>query len=323
MDLGVHTPPLYDRSLGEALDYLSELGVSAIEPGTGGHPGDDHLPREEYLGDEDAQAELGELLDEHGMYISALATHNNPLHPDGERASRADTELRETIELAAQLDIDAVTCFSGLPAGSPGDEVPNWITAPWPTEHADAHEYQWEEVAIPYWRDLAEYAAGHGVTLAVEAHPNMLVHEPHGLLRLREATNEYVGANFDPSHFYWQGIEVTEAIRLLGERDAIHHFHAKDTGIYDANAREKGVLDTTPYTDEVDRSWIFRSVGYGHGEDHWKEIVSTLRMVGYDGTISIEHEDSLTSSLEGLEKAVDLLDRAIFETTPGDAYWAE
>jgi DNA-(apurinic or apyrimidinic site) lyase len=132
-----------------------------------------------------------------------------------------------------------------------------------------------------------------------------------------------VGANFDPSHLYWQGIDATEAIRYLGERDAIHHFHAKDTSIYEANKRTKGVLDASQYTDEAERSWLFRTVGYGHGEAHWKEVVSTLRMVGYDGALSIEHEDSLTSSREGLEKAVDVLTRAIFETEPGDAFWAE
>jgi DNA-(apurinic or apyrimidinic site) lyase len=151
----------------------------------------------------------------------------------------------------------------------------------------------------------------------------MLVYEPEGLVRLREATNDRIGANFDPSHLYWQGIDVTEAIRYLGRYDAIHHVHAKDTAVYESNARLKGVLDTTPYTDEANRSWLFRSVGYGHGERHWKEIVSTLRMVGYDGALSIEHEDSLTSPTEGLEKAVDVLGRAVFETTAGDAYWAE
>jgi len=83
------------------------------------------------------------------------------------------------------------------------------------------------------------------------------------------------------------------------------------------------VLDTTDYTDEPNRSWLFRSIGYGHGESHWKDVVSTLRMVGYEGALSIEHEDSLTSATEGLEKAVDVLSRAMFETTPGDAYWAE
>ena len=322
MDIGVLTVPLGDQSLDEALAYLDGIGVDAVEIGCGGYPGSDHLDRGELLDDEAAQADLHDLLDEHGLRVSALATHNNPLHPDDDRAATADTELREAITLADQLDVNTVTCFSGLPAGGPNDEVPNWVTAPWPQEHADAHEYQWE-VATEYWSDLADHAADHGVDVAIEMHPNMLVYEPHGLLKLRDATNEYLGANFDPSHLYWQGIDVTAAIRLLGEYGAIHHFHAKDTKVYEEQAREKGVLDTTPYTQEPDRSWLFRSIGYGHDEGHWKDVVSTLRMVGYDGVLSIEHEDSLTSAREGLEKAVDVLDRAVFETQPGDAYWAE
>ena len=323
MDIGVLTVPLGDQSIEEAFAYLSGLGVDAVELGVGGWPGQGHLDRGDYLDDERAQAELDELLAEHDLRISALATHNNPLHPDEERADEADRELREAVELADQLGVDTVTCFSGLPAGAPGDTTPNWVTAPWPTEHADALDYQWDEVAIPYWRELAAHADDHGVNLAIEMHPNMLVYEPTGLLALREATNERVGTNFDPSHLYWQGIDVTEAIRFLGEHDAIHHVHAKDTKVYESNARVKGVLDTTGYTEEADRSWLFRSIGYGHGEGHWKDVVSTLRMVGYEGALSIEHEDSLTSSREGLEKAVDLLSRAVFETEPGDAYWAE
>ncbi|MBP1921693.1 DNA-(apurinic or apyrimidinic site) lyase [Halorubrum alkaliphilum] len=322
MDLGVLTVPLGDQSIDQAFAYLSDLGVDAVELGVGGWPGEGHIDRQAYLDDDRAQAELDELLDEYDLRISALATHNNPLHPEEERADDADRELREAIELADQLGVDTVTCFSGLPAGAPGDSTPNWITAPWPNEHAEAHEYQWDEVAIPYWADLAEHADAHGVDVAIEMHPNMLVYEPTGLLALREATNERIGANFDPSHLYWQGIDITEAIRFLGEHDAIHHFHAKDTKVYESNVRLKGVLDTTVYTDEPDRSWLFRSIGYGHDESHWKDVVSTLRMVGYEGALSIEHEDSLTSSREGLEKAVDVLSRAVFETEPGEAYWA-
>jgi DNA-(apurinic or apyrimidinic site) lyase len=322
MQLGVLTVPLGDQSLDDALAYLDGIGVDAVEIGCGGHPGQDHLDRKAHLDDPDRQADLRETLDAHDMDVSALATHNNPLHPDEEHAEEADRELREAIELADQLDVGTITCFSGLPAGGPNDEVPNWVTAPWPTEHADAHDYQWE-VAIDYWSDLAEHAAAHDVEVAVEMHPNMLVFEPTGMARLREETNEYIGANFDPSHLYWQGIEVTKAIRFLGERDAIHHFHAKDTKVYEANSRLKGVNDTTVYTEEVDRSWLFRSIGYGHGEEHWKDVVSTLRLVDYDGTLSIEHEDALTSPREGLEKAVDVLSRAVFETQPGEAYWAE
>lgn len=322
MDIGVLTVPLHNQSIEDAFEYLAGIGVTAVELGTGGFVGEGHISRDAYLGDEDAQAELHALLDEHDLRISALSTHNNPLHPDEDQASTADTELRETIELADELGVGVVNGFSGLPAGGPNDEIPNWITAPWPTEHKEAHEYQWD-VAVEYWSDLAEHAATHDVRVGIEMHPNMLVYEPTGMMQLREATNEYIGANFDPSHLYWQGIDVTDAIRYLGSEDAIHHVHAKDTKVYEANSRIKGVLDTTDYTEEPDRSWLFRSIGYGHGETHWKDVVSTLRMVGYDDVMSIEHEDSLTSSTEGLEKAVDVLQRAVFETTPGEAYWAE
>jgi len=322
MQVGVITVLLADQDLEEALAYLDDIGVEAVELACGGFVGDDHLPVEEFLDDEPTQSELHALLDEYDMDVSALATHNNPLHPDEERAERADAQLRDAIRLASQLEVDTVTGFSGLPGGAPGDSTPNWITAPWPPEHAEALEYQWEEVGIPYWQEMAAFTDDHGVDVAIEMHPNMLIYEPEGLVRLREATNDRIGANFDPSHLYWQGIDATEAIRHLGEHDAIHHFHAKDTRIYEHNARRKGVLDTAPYTDEPNRSWLFRSVGYGHGEEHWKDIVSTLRMIGYDGTLSIEHEDSLTSPTEGLEKAVDVLNRAVFTTTPGEAYWA-
>ena len=322
MDIGVLTVVLGGEPLSDVVEYLSELGVGAVELGCGGFVGDDHLSREAMLDDEEEQERLLALVEEHDLRISALSTHNNPLHPDEERAERAATEIREAVRLADQLGVDTVNTFSGLPAGSPAGDVPNWITAPWPPEHADALEYQWEEVAIPRWTALAEHAADHEVNIGIEMHPNMLVYEPTSMLRLREATNEYVGANFDPSHLYWQGIDVTEAIRFLGEHDAIHHAHAKDTALSEHNARVKGYLDTSPYTDEADRSWLFRSIGYGHGESHWKDVVSTLRMVGYEGALSIEHEDSLTSGREGLEKAVDVLERAVFETKPGEAYWA-
>ena len=322
MKLGVLTVPLGEQPRSDAFETLSALGIDCVELGVGGYPGEDHLDRRAALDEPSVRAALEADLDAFDLSVSALATHNNPIHPDEERAAAADTELREAIELAAALDVNTVTCFSGLPAGGPNDEVPNWITAPWPTEHRDAHEYQWN-VATNYWAELAAFAADHGVDIAIEMHPNMFVYEPHGLLKLRKATNKRIGANFDPSHLYWQGIDVIEAIRLLGERDAIHHVHAKDTKIYESQAREKGVLDTTDYTDEPNRSWLFRSIGYGHDEAHWKDLVSTLRMVGYEGALSIEHEDSLTSSTEGLEKAIDVLSRALFTTEPGEAYWAE
>jgi sugar phosphate isomerase/epimerase len=81
------------------------------------------------------------------------------------------------------------------------------------------------------------------------------------------------------------------------------------------------VLDTKPYTDEQNRGWIFRTCGYGHGAEWWKEFVSTLRMFGYDDVLSIEHEDSLLSSEEGLSKAAKFLNEIVLKETPGAAWW--
>jgi DNA-(apurinic or apyrimidinic site) lyase len=322
MDGGVLTVPLGDWSRNRAFEYLAGLGVTAVELGAGGHPGTAHLSPERVLDDAEKQQELTAQVDDHGLRISALATHDNPLHPDEERAESRDGGLRRAIELAAELDVGTVTCFSGLPAGGPDDDVPNWITAPWPPEHREALAYQWEQAA-DYWADVASLAEDHGVDVAIEMHPNMLVHEPHGLVRLREATNDRIGANFDPSHLYWQGIDAAAAVRYLGDHDAIHHVHAKDTELYPDNVETRGTLDAQSYENERDRSWLFRTVGYGHGEDHWRELVSALRIVGYDGALSIEHEDALLSSREGLEKAVDLLDDVVIESQPGEAFWAE
>jgi sugar phosphate isomerase/epimerase len=105
----------------------------------------------------------------------------------------------------------------------------------------------------------------------------------------------------------------------LGE--AIFYVHAKDTQIYDRNLPLTGVLDTKPYTDERNRAWIFRTCGYGHGAEWWREFVSTLRMYGYDYVLSIEHEDSLLSPEEGLTKAASFLQEIVITEQPAAAWW--
>ncbi|MGN1128950.1 MAG: sugar phosphate isomerase/epimerase, partial [Candidatus Flemingiibacterium sp.] len=93
--------------------------------------------------------------------------------------------------------------------------------------------------------------------------------------------------------------------------------------IDEMNTKTNGVLDTKHYADEIHRSWIFRSLGYGHDLGVWKDMMSALRLVGYDGPISIEHEDSLMSIDEGLRKAVEFLKQVIIsEPKPGTMSWA-
>ncbi len=180
--------------------------------------------------------------------------------------------------------------------------------------------WQWEKKVAPYWIKRAKFAADHGVKIAIEMHPGFVVYSPETMLKLRAIAGVNLGCNYDPSHMFWQGIDPIAAIRILG--DAIFHVHAKDTQIYGRNLPMSGVLDTKSYTDERNRSWIFRTCGYGHDAGWWREFVSTLRMYGYDYVLSIEHEDSLMSAEEGLTKAVRFLSEIVIRERPGVAYWA-
>lgn len=323
MKIGVlTTQPFPDQSLEEVLEYLSDMGVECVELSCGGFLGSTHMDPEKALEDKSERRRISNLLKEYDMEISAISAHGNPIHPQEEKAETYDNDLRTAIELASKLDVGVVNGFSGCPGASEDAKHPNWITFPWPGEHTEALEWQWEECIIPYWTDLSEFADEKDVDIGIEMHPNMSVYNPETMIKLREETNDRIGANFDPSHLYWQGIDVLEAIQELGERDAIKHFHAKDTRIYDHHRRLNGVLDAKPLSDIRNRAWNFRSVGYGHGESHWKDIISTLRLVGYDDVLSIEHEDLLASTQEGLEKAIDLLKRAAFrEERKGEDHW--
>ena len=212
--------------------------------------------------------------------------------------------------------------FSGCPGGSPEDKTPNWVTCPWPDDFSHIVEYQWNEVLVPYWKKMTAFAAEHGIKkIAFEMHPGFCVYNPETLMKLRNLVgSDLIGANFDPSHLFWQGIDPVYAIRYLGK--AIYFFHAKDTKIDEINTKTHGVLDTKHYGDEIHRSWIFRSVGYGHDYQVWKDMMSALRMVGYDDAISIEHEDSLMTPNEGLQKAIAFLKEVLMYEDKGAMWWA-
>jgi sugar phosphate isomerase/epimerase len=218
------------------------------------------------------------------------------------------------------LGVPVVNTFSGLPAGAPQDSMPNWVTCPWPPHFLEILDYQWNQVAIPYWREVAPFAGEHGVKIALEMHPGMLVYNVETMLRLREAAGPAIGCNFDPSHLFWNGADPVAAIRKLG--DAIYHVHGKDCYVDPFNISVNGCNDNKPYDQIVNRAWTFRSVGYGHGTTVWKDIVSAFRVTGYDYVISIEHEDALMSGDEGLAKGVAMLQEVNIFEQPGEMFWA-
>ena len=318
MKVGVFTPLLSQHSLDDVLRTLKGHQIDTVELGTGNYPGDDHC-KLTMLEDDAALAEFRQKLAREAFTISALSCHGNPLHPDAARASHDREVSRKTILLAEKLGVPVVVDFSGCPGDSPQSVRPNWVTCPWPPEYLETLQWQWDQVAAPYWISHAKFAAEHGVKIAIEMHPGFLVYNPETMLKLRALAGPAIGCNYDPSHMFWQGIDPIAAIRLLG--DAIFHVHAKDTQIYDRNLPMTGVLDTKSYADERNRAWIFRTCGYGHGEEWWREFVSTLRMFGYDSVLSIEHEDSLLSPGEGLAHAAKFLNQIIPRDPPAAAWW--
>jgi sugar phosphate isomerase/epimerase len=323
MRLGLLTVLYSGTPLEQVLDKVAEMGVEAVELGTGGFPGSAHCDPDELLADESKARALKDGIERRGMIISALSQHGNPLHPDEAFATSSHDTWRKTAQLASLLEVPVVNGFSGCPGDGPNARYPNWITCAWPNDFPEMLEWQWSERVIPYWSKEAEYARSMGVKIALEMHPGFVVYNPETTLRLRDAAGPEVGANFDPSHLVWQGIDPVVAIKELGAAGAIHHFHAKDTHVDPVNTARNGVLDTKSYTRFLDRSWSFRTVGYGTDEKLWRDMVSTLRMVGYDYVMSIEHEDGLLSVDEGLAKAVEFLRGIMFRESPtADMYWA-
>ena len=322
MKLGVLTNLFGKMSLEEALTKFEALGIEAAEIGCGGYPGKAHCDPKVLLNDQKALDEFKATLARHHIELSNLSAHGNPVHPDKKIAKAFHDDFIDAVLLAEKLGVDTVVTFSGCPGGSPEDKTPNWATCAWPEDFRAVLKYQWDEVLIPYWKKTAEFARNHGVTkIAFEMHPGFCVYNPETMLRIREAVGETLGANFDPSHLIWQGIDPVAAIRAL--EGAIYHFHAKDTKLDKYNVAKFGVLDTKRYQDEAHRSWIFRSVGYGNGMDYWRDIISALRLVGYDKVMSIEHEDSLMTPEEGLRHAVEFLKESIIKAPkPGSISWA-
>jgi len=318
--IGVFTALFQKLPFEEALDKAVAAGVSAVEIGTRGYPGSQHCPVDELLESEGRRRAYMEAITSRGLILSGLSCHNNPLHPDQAVAQEADETLHKSIRLANLLEVPVVNTFSGLPAGAPGDTMPNWVTCPWPPHFLEILDYQWNEVAIPYWRGLAPFAEEHGVKIAFEMHPGFLVYNVDTMLRIREAVGPAIGCNFDPSHLFWNGVDPVAAVRKLGE--AIFHVHGKDVYIDPLNVSVNGCNDHKPYDRIPERSWTFRTIGYGHDIKVWKDMISAFRMIGYDYVISIEHEDALMSNDEGLAKAVAALKQACIFEPAGDIFWA-
>ena len=326
MKIGLFLALFGDKSLNDALDTAVAEGIQAVEIGAGAYPGSSHLDVPKLLESKSDRDSLLRAIEKRELKLTALSVHGNPLHPNKAIAKEHHEVFVNAVKLAALLGVDCVNGFSGCPGDGPKAVNPNWVTCAWPDEFREILEWQWKESVLPYWTEQAQFLKKHKVKFAIEMHPGFVCYSNDTLLKLRNGAGkdgDWIGANFDPSHLWWQGIDPIAAVRQLGQEGALFHVHAKDTRIDPYNSSLNGNLDTKSYGDILQRSWVFRSVGYGHTVGWWKDFVSNLRMVGYDNVLSIEHEDGLMSPIEGLRKAIQVLNQAVIQDPAGEMFWAK
>ncbi|MCW3063500.1 MAG: sugar phosphate isomerase/epimerase [Solirubrobacterales bacterium] len=315
--VGLFTDGLEHLDFAGVLAWCAERKIRDLELGVGGYSPVPHVDVPRLLADPGARAELLDRVHGAGAAIVALNVSGNPLHPDRRIGAVHDRHLRDSLRLAALLDVDRVVAMSGCP-GSPGNDAwPVFAGGAWLPDMEGLVDWQWEKRLWPHWRELSEWAAreASGVAICLELHPGTSVYNAASYLRLREAAGDNVRVNLDPSHFWWQGIDPVRTIQELG--DAVAFVHGKDTLIHPDRVALHGVLDfrwpgppdTTP--------WHFCAVGEGRPEEEWAALIDALAAAGYDGVISIEQEDPRYGPEEGVERSLAGLHRALARAPAG------
>ncbi|MEJ6488703.1 sugar phosphate isomerase/epimerase [Leucobacter sp. USCH14] len=324
MKLGVYNAILHDRTLPEAIEVVRDLGLAGIELNSGGFLPSLHIPTfEQILESDSARDDFLGTFEGTGVSIAGLNCNGNPLHPKRAIGEAHASDVRRSILLAERLGQDRVVTMSGLPGGEPGATVVNWVVNAWNSAALDVLDYQWD-VAARFWRETDRFAAEHGVTVALELHPQNLVFnsaDVHKLIELTGAT--HVGVELDASHLFWQQMDPIAVVQHLGE--LVVHAAAKDVRVNPEWARLNGVLDNSfrrlgadePRTnlggDEwanewpVHSAWDFVALGRGHDTAFWTEFLRALRDVDPDMWVNIEHEDVSLGRIEGLEVAARVL----------------
>ncbi len=304
MLLGSTTAALRHLSLSDALAFCHGLGLRTVELGAGGYVDATHLQPQKLVRSGNAVREFKELLAANDLTISALSCPGNPIHPDKAIAARHHQDFLDTCHLAQALGVDTIVAFSGCPGDCAASKAPNFISTSWPPDMVAVREWQWERVLLPYWRETAAIAASYGIRrIAVEMMPGFCVHNPDTLWRLRDEIGRSIGAAVDFAHLIRQGIDPVTAIREL--KGAIYQVHIKDL-LFDPSVRAaQGVFDTA--REGEPRPFAARAVGAGHDTAYWAAIVKALREVGYDRSLTIEHDDPQVSAENGIHMASECM----------------
>ena len=312
MQIGVFNDGLAHLPREGAFAWCAERGIGRIEMGVGGWAqAAGQLDLAALLREPAARDRLAGELRAHGLELSCVNAAGNPLHPDPEIGARHAALVRGAIDLAQRLGVSRVVTMSGCPGSRDGGRTP--VFAPWALTPDDESLWEWqlEHRLGPFWHELCAWAAAEapGVTICLELHPGASAYSPGSYLRLAEHAGPNLGVNFDPSHFWWQGIDPLCVIDELG--DSIGFAHAKDTLIHPDRVRKNGFIDWRFPVNPDEATWHFAAVGTGHSREEWSHLLAALRAAGFDGDVSIEHEDPRMRPEEGIDASLDALRAAL------------
>ena len=314
--VGMVTEAMAGRSLLEVMDWLAleAPGVTDLEIGTGGYAPTSHCDMPLLLRDANARNAWLAEVKARDLRIGALNAWGNPLHPDAGVAARHDADLRDTIRLAAALDVDRVVALAGCPEGVPGDKTPHFAAGGWLPYLEGTFEPQWERRVLPYWSAIAEFARRQNPELLIclELHPGTVVYNVETFDELA-AVGPAIGANVDPSHFFWMGMDPIAVVDHLGARAG--HSHGKDVVFSSRHLALNGLLDRRWPRPPDAMPWNFAVVGRGRNEEWWTRFVAELSAKSRVRTIAIEHEDPFVPAEAGVKEAAGVLARAVAAAT--------
>jgi sugar phosphate isomerase/epimerase len=323
MQIAVFGDGLAHLARREALRWCADRGVTSFELGVGGWRQGRHVDLDLVLRESTACQQLLADFEEFGISLACVNAAGNPLHPNPAIAASHVSAIRGAIELADRLGVERVVTMSGCPGGPDGGRLP--IFAPWALnpDCEDLWNWQWEERVGPFWKELGRTAlAEHPrVQLCIELHAGAAAYNPASFRRLSKAAGGRLRLNFDPSHFWWMGIDPLAILPELG--DQVGWMHGKDTLLRGTAIRREGIFDFRYGADGEDVPWRFASVGDGHSDEYWRELFGAAREAGYDGPVSIEYEEPPPRdgpSIEaGVERSLRALRRILDEMQPAVA----
>lgn len=279
------TDALDDRPLAAVAEWCAARGIGGLELGVGGYSPAPHL---------DALRAGADLA---GLAVVALNASGNPLHPDRAIAEAHDASLRDALRLAAELGVGRVVAMSGCPGSG---DWPVFAGGAWLPDMEGLWARQWPRIAA-YWEELSAWAP-RGVDICLELHPGTSIYNAASFALLAEVTGPNVRVNLDPSHFWWQGIDPIATVRALGDR--IGFVHGKDTLVHPDRVALHGVLDFRWPSEAEGTPWHFCAVGRGRAITEWRALFAALGAAGYEGPVSIEHEDPTLGAEAGIEASL-------------------